>query len=151
MILISSLVVDSKLLTERKVLQGRRTLSSQQPVYRKRNRQTQTRRYSFSQMNFSKIIRLDVMLLILHIRTTLVFLCFLSLRVEDVSNLGGGNARFVDLRLVREQSLDLRITRFQEKDYENRMGQSSRMEQGPRRAESAREGWGTGCEGIRLE
>ena len=61
-------------------------------------------------MNFSKIIRLDVMLLILHI--VLVFLCFLSLRVEDVSNLGGGNARFVDLRLVREQSLDLRITRF---------------------------------------
>ena len=65
-------------------------------------------------MNFSKIIRLDVMLLILHIRTTLVFL--LSLRVEDVSNLGGGNARFVDLRLVREQTLDLRITRFKEKE-----------------------------------
>jgi hypothetical protein len=71
-------------------------------------------------MNFSKIIRLDVVLLILHSRTALVFLCFLSLRVEDVSNLGGGNARFVDLRLVREQSLDLRIAGFKEKDYENR-------------------------------
>ena len=64
-------------------------------------------------MNFSKIIRLDVMLLILaHTDDILVSPCFLDLRVEDVSNLGGGNARFVDLRLVREQTLDLRITRF---------------------------------------
>ena len=47
------------------------------------------------ELNISKIIRFDIILLILaHTRATLVFLCFLDLRVEDVSNLGGGNARF---------------------------------------------------------
>ena len=42
-------------------------------------------------MKISKIIRLDIMLLILvHTRDTLVSLyTFLDIRVEDVSNLGG--------------------------------------------------------------
>ena len=46
------------------------------------------------------MIRFDIILLILdHTRATLVSLCFLDLRVEDVSKLrlGGGNARFVNL------------------------------------------------------
>ena len=43
-------------------------------------------------MHISKIIRLEIILLILvHTRGTLVSLCtFLDIRVEDVSNLGGG-------------------------------------------------------------
>ncbi len=48
------------------------------------------------------LYRFDVILLILtHTRATLVFLCFLHLRVEgNVSNLGGGNARFVLVSLA---------------------------------------------------
>ncbi len=70
-------------------------------VNRMRIRQTQKRGYSCIHLNISKIIRFDIILLLLaHTRATLVFLCFLDLRVKDVSNLVGDNARFVVL-LVR--------------------------------------------------
>jgi hypothetical protein len=72
-ILTVRLVTDSKFPRESEVLLGWRALSSLMPVNRMRSRQTQTCGYSCLELNISKIISLEIILLILaHIFSFLI-------------------------------------------------------------------------------